>query len=59
MGVDKVELYHKEELRALLTLAKESGIFVISDEVYSEIIYDENEFSSCGELSDPEKVLVI
>ncbi len=52
-------LYLREELQALLALAKESGIFVISDEVYSEIIYDENRFISCGELGDLDKVLVV
>ena len=50
-------LYSKEELQALLFIAKEAGIFVISDEVYSQIVYDGKEFFSCGELSD--NVLVI
>ena len=45
-------LYCKEELQALVSIAEESGIFVISDEVYSEIVYDGNRFFSCGELSD-------
>lgn len=50
-------LYSKEELKGLLAIAKESGILVISDEVYSEIVYDGHRFVSCGELSD--EVLVI
>lgn len=50
-------LYSKEELRSLLLIAKQAGIFVISDEVYSQIVYDENRFFSCGELSD--QVLII
>ncbi len=50
-------LYTKEELQALLLIAKEAGIFVISDEVYSQIVYDDKEFFSCGALLD--QVLVI
>lgn len=50
-------LYSKEELKALIAIADESGIFVISDEVYSEIVYDDNRFFSCGEIS--ENLLVI
>ncbi len=50
-------LYCKEELMALLAVAKEAKIFVISDEVYSQIVYDGSEFFSCAELSD--QVLVI
>lgn len=50
-------LYTKEELQALLQIAKESNIFVISDEVYSQIVYDGKEFFSCGALGD--NVLVV
>lgn len=50
-------LYTKEELQALLKIAAEAQIFVISDEVYSEIVYDNNRFFSCGELA--EQVLVV
>jgi aspartate/methionine/tyrosine aminotransferase len=50
-------LYTQEELKELLGIADAAGVFVISDEVYSEIVYDDNKFFSCGELSD--KVLVI
>jgi aspartate/methionine/tyrosine aminotransferase len=50
-------LYSKEELQALLSIAKEAGLFVISDEVYSHIVYDGKKFFSCGELSD--NVLVV
>jgi aspartate aminotransferase len=44
-------LYQKEELEALLKIAIEAKLFVISDEVYSEIIYDDNRFFSCGALA--------
>lgn len=50
-------LYTKKELEALLSVAEESGIFVISDEVYSEMVYDGHRFFSCGALSD--QVLVV
>ncbi len=50
-------LYRKEELQALLNIASEAGVFVISDEVYSEIVYDDGVYFSCGELAD--QVLVI
>ena len=50
-------LYSQEELTALMKTAKELGLFVISDEVYSEIVYDGNRFCSCGTLSD--NVLVV
>ena len=47
-----ISLYKKEELQALLKVAAKAGIFVISDEVYSEIVYDKNQFFSCGELAE-------
>ena len=40
-------LYSKEALQALLQLAKDHDLMVISDEVYSELIYD-GEFVSCA-----------
>jgi aspartate/methionine/tyrosine aminotransferase len=51
-------LYQKEELRALLKIANEAGLFIISDEVYSEIVYDDHQFFSGGELVK-EKMLVV
>lgn len=50
-------LYTKEELAALLEVARQAGLFVISDEVYSGMVYDERKFESCGALS--EDVLVV
>jgi len=50
-------LYSQEELIALLKVAEEAHIFVISDEVYSGIVYDDNRFFSCGSLSND--VLVV
>jgi aspartate aminotransferase len=51
-------LYRKEELAALLKVAAEAGLFVISDEVYSEIVYDHHRFFSCGALAK-DRVLVV
>ncbi|MBS0604174.1 MAG: aminotransferase class I/II-fold pyridoxal phosphate-dependent enzyme [Verrucomicrobia bacterium] len=50
-------LYSKEDLEAILKAAQEAGVFVISDEVYSGIVYDDKRFFSCGALSD--QVLVV
>ena len=53
-------LYTKSELAALLTVAKEHDLFVISDEVYSGLTYDDQRFVSCGEFSEHlERVAVI
>ena len=51
-------LYSKEELEALLKIAEEEGLFVISDEVYSGIVYDGHRFYSCGMLAK-NRVLVV
>ena len=51
-------LYQKEELTALLQIAHDAGVFVISDEVYSEMVYDQSQFFSCGALAK-EGVLVV
>lgn len=50
-------LYRKEELQQLLKVAQEANLFVISDEVYSEIVYDGHLFFSSAEFSD--RVLVV
>ncbi len=50
-------LYTKKELQEILKAAEEANIFVIADEVYSEMIYDDVRFFSCGALCS--KVLVV
>jgi aspartate/methionine/tyrosine aminotransferase len=50
-------LYTKEELTALLEVAKQANLFVIADEVYSGMVYDGKKFCSCATLS--EDVLVV
>lgn len=41
-------LYSKEEVGALLKAAHEAGLYVLSDEVYSEIVYDGAKYISCA-----------
>jgi len=41
-------LYSREEIADLLKFAKQHDLFVISDEVYSEINYTHHPFISCG-----------
>lgn len=41
-----------DQIRAILALAKQRGLMVISDEVYEEIIFDGRKHVSAGELSD-------
>ena len=38
----------KEELRAIAKLAKDSGIWLICDEAYEHIIYDQEHYSACS-----------
>lgn len=44
-------LYTRQEIQAILDIAKEAGLQVISDEVYSGIVY-EGEFVSCGSFAE-------
>ncbi len=41
-------VYTRDEVQALLACAKKNKLFVISDEVYSNLVYDGKEFVSCG-----------
>ncbi len=41
-------LYSRSELAALLQAAAEANLFIIADEVYSELVYDGAEFVSCS-----------
>lgn len=53
-------LYSKEELENILQIAKENNILVISDEVYSGLVYDDNEYVSATSFSEfNDNVLVI
>jgi aspartate aminotransferase len=52
-------LYTQEEIREILQIAKEGNWIVISDEVYSEIVYDQNTFVSCGAFPEHRERVVI
>ncbi|MES2122219.1 MAG: aminotransferase class I/II-fold pyridoxal phosphate-dependent enzyme [Chlamydiota bacterium] len=53
-------LYAKEELESLMECACKKGLIIISDEVYSEIIYDHEIFISCGAFEKwREQVIVV
>lgn len=53
-------LYTKEELEALVECAARKGLMIISDEVYSEMVYDQKIFVSCGSfLKWREQVIVV
>lgn len=53
-------LYTKSELKALLDVAQELDLLVISDEVYSGLTYDHNIFTSCGEfINHQDRVIII
>jgi len=53
-------LYSREEVKELLKVAFENDVIVISDEVYSEIVYDGAEFVSCATFPEyRSKVIII
>ncbi|MFA4830636.1 MAG: aminotransferase class I/II-fold pyridoxal phosphate-dependent enzyme, partial [Patescibacteria group bacterium] len=53
-------LYRREELTAILKVAKEKNLIVISDEVYSGLVYDNEEFVSAGSFFEhKDKVIVV
>lgn len=52
-------LYSKEELYAILQKAKALNITVISDEVYSGLVFGDKEFVSCGSFPEFKDTLFI
>lgn len=53
-------LYTREQLRSILEFAASKNITVVSDEVYSGLVYDNNQFVSCGSFPEfQEQVVVI
>jgi aspartate aminotransferase len=52
-------LYSRQEIADLLLAAKEAGLMVISDEVYSEIVYDGAEFVSCSSFPEHRSHVII
>lgn len=53
-------LYTKQEISDILAIAKKYELIVISDEVYSGLVYEEPGFVSCGSFSEhKERVLIV
>lgn len=52
-------VYSKEELQAIADVCVKHGIYVISDEIYSCLLYDGLEFTSFASLGDEVKELTI
>ncbi|MEF9970780.1 MAG: pyridoxal phosphate-dependent aminotransferase [Oscillospiraceae bacterium] len=45
-------LYSEEELRALAEVCKKHDLYVISDEIYSSLVYDDKKFTSFASISE-------
>lgn len=53
-------VYTKEEIRMISDIAKEKDLFIISDEVYREFVYDGLEFTSFMDMKDIlDRVIII
>ncbi len=52
-------LYTQEQLRSILEFAASKNITVVSDEVYSGLMYDKNEFVSCGSFPEFQQNVVV
>ncbi len=51
-------IYSKEQLMELAELAEKNNLFLISDEVYKDFIYDEKEFFSLAEVPELRKRVI-
>lgn len=52
-------VYSREELQRVADIAKKYDLFIISDEVYREFVYDGLKFTSMGELEGIEDRLIL
>lgn len=52
-------VYTKEELRAISEVAAEEDIFILSDEIYEKLVYDETQHVSIGSLTPEANDLTI
>ena len=52
-------MYTKDELQAIADICVENEIYVISDEIYNNLVYDGREFTSFASLGDKVKELTI
>lgn len=51
-------IYSREEVKAILETAKEAGLIVLSDEVYSGLVYEDT-YTSCGTFEEHKEHLFI
>ncbi|MGM0482361.1 MAG: pyridoxal phosphate-dependent aminotransferase [Patescibacteria group bacterium] len=51
-------IYNKDQLLELADLAEKNDLFLISDEVYKDFIYDQNEFFSLAEIPELRKRVI-
>lgn len=52
-------IYSQQELVNILDFAKQHKLYVISDEVYSGLVYDNNIYTSCGSFSDYQDIVCV
>ena len=52
-------IYSRNELKALMDLAHELGLTVISDEVYSSLVYTDDEYVSCGSFTEYKDDIIV
>ena len=52
-------IYTRSEMQALLAMAVELNLLVISDEVYSTLVYTDDEYVSCGSFPEYKKHVVV
>lgn len=52
-------VYSKEEINNIVKLAKKNNLFIISDEVYREFVYDNLEYTSFGKVNEIEEQVLI
>ncbi len=52
-------LYSREEIAELLDIAAEMNLMVISDEVYSELVFDGHPFVSCSSFSEHRSRVIV
>jgi aspartate aminotransferase len=52
-------VYKKEELEVIAELAVKRGLFIVSDEIYEEMVYDETRHVSIASLNDKVKELTL
>ncbi len=52
-------VYHREELESVVSFCREHGLFLISDEVYREFVYDGRQAISGLELAGAEDLVIV